>query len=404
VEPAADRWQPSGIAVTVPDTIRAKRYMGGRRVDDAPLWCAHLRMSHDDAPRSILDILWLMLPEQRPYRELHWLSMMPNARVTAAGEPRPAESVAFSPHRYRRLTRRFVEAGALAWLADLDAIATPEWVASLELCSLVTGQASGLRRRRGCRQAVLVWGNIADNPLYKIPPYRQALDRTRGADLFLCFVESAREHCIALGLPEERCPVVLPGVDVDLFRPPPLPVSEPVAIFVSPLAPNKGIDRTLDAFTQVRRRLPDARLRIAGRGPLEGLVREHERTTNGAVEYLGALPREAVATALQTSAVFVTAPRPTRVWNEQFGLAYVEAMACGLPVVTTICGSNHEAVRPPNLRVEDDVGALAEGLYAFLADPERRAEVGRENREVATTHHDLRTQTRAMRAAFDTVS
>jgi phosphatidyl-myo-inositol dimannoside synthase len=361
----------------------------------------HLRMSDVEAPPATLEILWLMLPEQRPYRELHWLSLMPGTRVTAAGDTRPEESVGFVPRRYRRLTRRFVEAGALAWLADLDSVETPQWVASLELCSLVTGQAAGIRRRRKCRQAVLLWGNDPDNPLYKLPPYRQALNRTRDADLFLCFVESARQHCIALGLPAERCPVVLPGIDVDLFHPPPHPVEEPVAIFVSPLAHNKGIDRTLAAFAQVRRRIPEARLRVAGRGPLEPLVREHERESNGAVEYLGALSRQRVADALRTSAVFVTAPRPTRVWNEQFGLAYVEAMACGLPVVTTICGSNNEAVRPPNLRVDDDVDALAGALHTFLVDPDRRGEVGRENRRVATTHHDQRTQARLMRTAFD---
>jgi glycosyltransferase involved in cell wall biosynthesis len=302
------------------------------------------------------------------------------------------------------VTRRFVEAAALAWIADLDTVPTPGWVASLELSSLVTGQAAGLRRRRGCRQAVLVWGNIPDNPLYKLPPYREALNRARDADLFLCFVEAARQHCIALGLPSERCPVVLPGVDLRLFHPPAAPVREPVAIFVSPLARNKGIDRTLEAFAHVRRRLPEARLRVAGRGPLEALVRRHVDESGGAVEYLGALPREGLVTALQESAVFVTAPRPTRVWNEQFGLAYVEAMACGLPVVTTICGSNHEAVRPPNLRVEDDVDALAEGLHYFLADPERRAGVGLENRQVAATQHDIQIQTRAMRDVFDRAS
>jgi len=348
-----------------------------------------------------LDIQWLMLPRQRPWRELHWLSLMPGARVTAVGDPRPPEAVAFVARPYRRPTDRFVEAGALAWLRGLDSVPGGDtWVASLELCSLVTGQASALARRRRQRQAVLVWANDPQTPLYRLPPYRQALRRARSADLFLCFVEAARDHCLALGLPAERCRVVHPGVDTRLFCPPPVPVAEPVAVFVSPLAANKGIDRVLDAFRLVRRDLPEARLWVLGRGPLEGLVRREAARAGSGVDHLGAGDRRRVAGVLREAAVFVTAPRPTRVWNEQFGLAYVEAMASGLPVVTTACGSNHEAVRPPNLRVADDAEALAEALTGFLADPARRARVGEENRRVALEHHELHRQSARMAEAF----
>jgi phosphatidyl-myo-inositol dimannoside synthase len=368
--------------------------MGGRgRVDRA--------RKEASMDQSLLRLLWFMLPGQRPWRELHWLSLMPGAAVTAVGTPRPPEAVGFLDRAYHRPTRRFVEAGALAWLRGLrDLPVEHEWVASLELCSLVTGQASGLARRRRLRQAVLVWANDPDIPLYRLPPYRQAVRRARGADLFLCFVAAARDHCVALGLPAERCPVVLPGIDTGLFHPPPAPVSEPVALFASALAPNKGIDRVLEAFRLVRARLPEAELRVLGSGPLEGLVRREAARPGSGVRYLGATGRERVADELRRAGLFVTAPRPTRVWNEQFGLAYVEAMASGLAVVTTVCGSNHEAVRPPNERVPDDAEALAEAVLGFLADPARRARVGAENRRVAVEHHELGRQCARMGEAF----
>ena len=346
-------------------------------------------------------LAWLMLPGQRAYRELHWLSLMEDVEVVSVGTPRPPERVRFVERPYRRLTRRFTEAAALAWIRELDSIPMTDWVVTLELCSLVTGQAERLIRRRGGWRAVMVWGNDARNPLYRLPPYRQALERSRGADLFLCLVHAARNHCIALGLPEERCMVVHPGIDTDLFHPPDRPVTEPVAAFVSPLASNKGLDRVLEAFRLVTARIPEARLLVAGRGPLEPEVRREASRRPGAVTYLGPLHREGVAATFRQAAVFVTAPRPTRVWNEQFGLAYVEAMASGLAVVTTATGSNHEAVPDPNLRLPDDAEALAEGLIGFLGDPERRVAVGWGNRDYVIEHHEVHRQSALMREAFE---
>lgn len=346
-------------------------------------------------------LLWAMLRGQRPWRELHWLSMMPATTVTAVGEGSPPpESVRFVPTRYRQPVTRFVEAGALAWMRDLDSVpGSFDWMASLEPFSLVTGQVAAEARRRGSRQAVLVWHNFSDTPLYRLPPYRQAWARARHADLFLCLVEAARDHLLEMGVPAGRCAVVHPGVDVRLFVPGPASVEEPVCVFVSPLAENKGIDRVLAAFALVGRELPAARLVVAGRGPLAPMVIAAAQA-DPRITYAGALDRAGVVQVLQQGALFVTAPRANRVWNEQFGLAYVEAMACGLPVVTTVCGSNHEAVRPPNLRVADHAGLLAEAMLAFLRDPGYAREVGAANRAHVVEHHDERVQAVAMGAAF----
>ncbi|MCU1370922.1 MAG: glycosyl transferase family 1 [Ilumatobacteraceae bacterium] len=353
--------------------------------------------------REDLGLLWLTLPESRPGRELAWLAAMPDARVAAVGETGTGDPVPFIERPYRRLTRRFVEAGALAWFEDLGTVAPEppvDWVTSLELCALVTGQALPLAQRLGARRAILTWGNDARNPLYRIPPYRQALRRSMGADLVVCLIEAARDHCLELGFAPEQLAVVLPPLDTERFHPPARPVEEPIAAFVSPLATNKGIDRVLDAWPLVTAAVPEARLVVAGRGPLEGLVRERA-AADPSIEFLGSLPGDGVAELLRTVAVFVTAPRPTRVWNEQFGLAYVEAMASGVPVVTTECGTNHEAVLAPSIRVPNEVGAVAEGIVHFLGDPARRRSVFTEVRDVVVQRFERRQQLAALRDAFD---
>ncbi len=370
-------------------------------------------------------LLWVSLPDQRARRELYWMSLMPDTRVRALAREEPVGDIDWVPSDYVRPVTRFVEAGALAWVRGLGGQdpAAYDWVASLELCSLVTGQAARWRGRlraegtgRRPLQAVITWENLSNQPLYKIPPYRQAVRASRGADLWLCMVDAARIHLLDNGFPAERIRVVRPGVDTGLFTPAtgrdePRTSStgstgstgEPVVVFTSPLAENKGIDRVLDAMRLVREKVPGARLVVAGNGPLRDRVEQESHEHPGRVELRGNLDAAGVADLLASATVFCTAPRPTWKWTEQLGLAYLEAQACGLPVVTTRCGTNDEAVHPPNLLVDDTVGDLADGLLHFLADPAEARRVGGLNRERMMAEHDLATQCARMGEAFASV-
>lgn len=350
-------------------------------------------------------LLWLSLPDQRPGRELFWMSLMPHTRVTALARQEPRGDIDWVPTDYRRPIKRFVEAGAFAWATGLarQDQSDFDWVATLELCSLVTGQASRWRRRATGHpplQAVLTWENLADQPLYKVPPYRQALNSARQADLLLCMVDAARDHLVANDFDATKITVVKPGVDTGLFTPADRPPDRPRVAFVSPLAPNKGIDRLLEAMRIVRRSVPDAELVVAGSGPLRGLVEQAAADPAQQVRLAGSLDARGVATLLQTATVFSTAPRPTWKWAEQLGLAYLEAQSCGLPVVTTRCGTNDEAVRAPNLLLDDDAEALADGLVTFLQSPHRSAQVGAANRARMLAEHELLTQSMRMGQAF----
>jgi glycosyltransferase involved in cell wall biosynthesis len=75
-------------------------------------------------------------------------------------------------------------------------------------------------------------------------------------------------------------------------------------------------------------------------------------------------------------------------------------MATGLPVVTTVCGTNGEAVQPPNVRTANNPEALAAALIRFLADESLRRKVGAENRTRVLAEHDLAASCAAMGAAF----
>ncbi|TWE12630.1 glycosyltransferase [Rudaeicoccus suwonensis] len=347
-------------------------------------------------------MLWVSLPDQRARRELYWMSRMPGTEVTALAAQEPVGDITWIPSTYRRPVKRFVEAGALAWIDGLDRQepAAYDWVTSLELCSLVTGQASDWRRGGQPLQAVITWENLSHQPLYKLPPYRNALDSCRSADLLLCMVDAARNHLLDNGFPDRMIRVVKPGVDTTMFAPADDPALEPTVVFTSPLAPNKGIDRVLAAMRLVRREIPQARLLVAGDGPLRDKVAAAAADRHTGVTLMGHLDAFGVAELLRSAAVFCTAPRPTWKWTEQLGLAYLEAQACGIPVVTTRCGTNDEAVHPPNLLVEDSAEAVAEALLTFLRDRDLRIRVGAANRARMVAEHDLVTQCARMGDAF----
>ncbi|OGX40125.1 MAG: hypothetical protein A3C53_02815 [Omnitrophica WOR_2 bacterium RIFCSPHIGHO2_02_FULL_68_15] len=148
----------------------------------------------------------------------------------------------------------------------------------------------------------------------------------------------------------------------------------PVVGTVTRLAPAKGLPTLLQAFHQLRRQVPSARLLIVGDGPLKTeLVRsayalgEQEQIIFSGIAVETRVP-------LSMMDVFVL---PSH--HEAFGLAIVEAMAMGRPVVASRVGGIPTIVDdgvtgllvPPN-----DPDALARALGQMLDDPERRRAMG----------------------------
>jgi len=139
--------------------------------------------------------------------------------------------------------------------------------------------------------------------------------------------------------------------------------------------PRKGFRMLFEAFAEIRRQLPRARLLIAGvdswSGDPEALARELGLVD--AITLLGR--RDDMPAVLATLDVFVL---PSE--SEGMSNAILEAMAMGLPVVATAVGGNpvvlDEGVSG-HLVDYPDSAALAERVAALLGDPGRRAEMGK---------------------------
>lgn len=206
----------------------------------------------------------------------------------------------------------------------------------------------------------------------------------RWSDRILCVSEAERQAGLRAGI-TARWSVVHNGIDLTRFRPrgagastaaraalPALaavPADAPLVVCVGRLSRQKGQDVLLRAWRSASVR--DARLVLVGDGPYAERLR---RDAPPGVLFAGASAE--VRTWIHAADLLVL---PSR-W-EGMALAPLEAMACGVPVLLSDVNGARESLPPghaPHCLVPpEDSAALAAALTALLADPARRAELGR---------------------------
>lgn len=187
-----------------------------------------------------------------------------------------------------------------------------------------------------------------------------------------------------------------PGVDLHAFRPGAGGAAvrkrhgladRPVVVCVSRLVPRKGQDTLIRVWPQVLRGCPDAALLLVGGGPAGSRLRRlaADRGVDRAVVFTGSVPRAELPAHLDAGDVFAM-PCRTRLGGldvEALGMVFLEAAACGLPVVVGDSGGAPDAVR------DGETGYLVDGrspravagrLAELLGDPQRAAEMGRRGR------------------------
>lgn len=158
----------------------------------------------------------------------------------------------------------------------------------------------------------------------------------RGAAHVYATSDASRSAVARAGGFAEAAVGILPiPVDVDALTPEPdelwlARLEAPVLTFVGRADdPRKNLPLLLEALPAIRARLPGARLRLIGQPP---------REVPDGVEALGEVG--SIASALRESSLFLL---PS--WQEGFGIVAAEALACGVPVVTTPSGGPEHLVR-----------------------------------------------------------
>lgn len=225
---------------------------------------------------------------------------------------------------------------------------------------------------------------LANDPRFRRLLYI-ALQR---AQAIFCVSKSLKRLAVTLGTGEEKIQVVPNGVDTGKFAPISkekarqklgLPLKAPVLVTVGALVERKGFHRVIELMPQLRQEFPELIYLIVGGSSPEGdwskkLQQQVEALElQDCVRFLGQISPEELKVPLSAADVFVLATR-----NEGWANVLLEAMACGLPVVTTDVGGNAEVISTPDLGEVipfGNVESLERALASALRKPRDRAKI-----------------------------
>jgi glycosyltransferase involved in cell wall biosynthesis len=165
-----------------------------------------------------------------------------------------------------------------------------------------------------------------------------------------------------------------------------------VLLFAGRLHLEKGIFDLLDAFALVRERAGDVQLLIVGDGAARSAVEQlvQERGWRDVVHLTGTVKNRDLPPYFRAADVFVAPSITTRKWEEQVGMTNIQAMACGVPVVSTRSGAIPEYVPDGvagTLVAERAPHALADAILQLLSDQPLRQRLGRGGRMYAEMHY-----------------
>lgn len=181
------------------------------------------------------------------------------------------------------------------------------------------------------------------------------------------------------GLNIRLIPVIHTGVDTKMFYPRDVAKADnPTVVFVGKIERNKGVELLVNAALELAEQVPNLRIQLLGRGNRE-LAQQLDRQAQEAgfadlLQFVGYVDQSQLPEYLSRSHVFAA---PSQ-YEGGPGFVYLEAMACGLPVIACSGSGASEVVTPGVnglLIPPQDRGALVEALKTLLTDERLRQEL-----------------------------
>lgn len=218
-------------------------------------------------------------------------------------------------------------------------------------------------------------------------------------DLFIAVTERAKQALIYEGVPDERISVIPMGVNTEIFKPGGknehyltkygLNDEDIIILFTGRLVWEKGIFDLIYAFEKILKNKPickNIHLLIVGSGDqqtrkkIDKLI--NELNISKSVYFIGSVPYVQMPHIYNLADIFVLPSIPTPKSQEQLGMALIEAMACGKPVISTTTGSIEEVVGNAGILTQpNDPLSLSRKIEELIQDDTLRRKLSKLARE-----------------------
>ena len=214
------------------------------------------------------------------------------------------------------------------------------------------------------------------------------------ADLVCSTSKFMAQQTLKIQKPQKPIEIVPFGIDCRLFKPSAKPkeyAGEFRIGFVKAISRIYGLDYLIEAMPKICKSVPNAKLIVIGKDfemMKDKLVNLSEKLGVAQnIEFKGFVPKEQIPQIMNSFDVLVN---PTIV-EESFGVAVLEAEACGIPVVATNVGGVPEVCvdgKTAFLVPAKDADALADKIILLAKDPALRQKMGIEGRNFVLKNYN----------------
>lgn len=260
-------------------------------------------------------------------------------------------------------------------------------------------QLARLRRKNRIKKLIVTsWETIPfNNETVKKKQYIKRFT-LKTADLFICYTNKAKAVLVREGVDESKIKIVRLGVDLDVFKPLDFKAKGEkkrfTILFVGRIVEEKGVIDLYRVFKGLRfyfkTKGSQLVLKIVGKGNLERRLRQEiKKDSLDKWVVIENYPYQDMAKVYQEGDVFVFPSKKTKTWEEQYGMALVEAMASGMAIVAYRTGAISEVLGQGGILIpEGDVDRLTYWIRDLVNNRRLREDWGMRARKRAVRFFD----------------